>query len=180
LDDDNTLNKSGIPHNGTIVVVPHHRGKDYGRAKKKTAATASRRPSTRAPPPATEPEQDAPQGPLAQLPDVRHVGSIPGVRVGTKWDKRIEVAHAGVHRSPMSGIAGKADNENNSEEGDYAMEAEADNLFDDDAGSVKDSHAATPVFAYEGPSDEDERLQRHHRVNRGSGSGSGCGLGRRA
>ncbi|KAF9101601.1 ubiquitin-like with PHD and RING finger domains 2 [Mortierella sp. GBA35] len=109
LDDDNTLNKSGIPHNGTITVVPHNRGKVYGKTKKKVAATASLHSSTRVPPLATEPEQDVPQGPPAQLPDMRFVGAIPGVPVGTKWNKRIEVAHAGVHRPPMSGIAGKAD-----------------------------------------------------------------------
>ncbi|KAF9081301.1 ubiquitin-like with PHD and RING finger domains 2, partial [Mortierella sp. AD031] len=109
LDDDNTLNKSGIPHNGTITVVPHNRGKVYGKTKKKVAATASLRSSTRVPPLATEPEQDVAQGPPAQLPDMRFVGAIPGVPVGTKWNKRIEVAHAGVHRPPMSGIAGKAD-----------------------------------------------------------------------
>ncbi|KAF9344554.1 ubiquitin-like with PHD and RING finger domains 2, partial [Mortierella sp. AD094] len=40
--------------------------------------------------------------------DLKHVGPIPGVPVGSSWRFRINVAEAGVHRPPVAGIAGKA------------------------------------------------------------------------
>ncbi|KAJ1675653.1 hypothetical protein EV182_000847, partial [Spiromyces aspiralis] len=40
--------------------------------------------------------------------DVDHIGSIPGVPVGSSWLYRIGCSEAGVHRPPVGGIAGKS------------------------------------------------------------------------
>ncbi|KAJ2723393.1 hypothetical protein GGI07_002668 [Coemansia sp. Benny D115] len=37
-----------------------------------------------------------------------HIGPIPGVRVGQSWQYRIQVSESGVHRPPVSGIAGSS------------------------------------------------------------------------
>ncbi|KAF9920093.1 hypothetical protein FBU30_010124 [Linnemannia zychae] len=41
--------------------------------------------------------------------DMRFVGPIPGVPVGTFWEKRIDVSRAKVHRPSMAGISGAAE-----------------------------------------------------------------------
>jgi E3 ubiquitin-protein ligase UHRF1 len=41
--------------------------------------------------------------------DKKHVGAIPKVPVGGLWQYRIEVSEAGVHRPPVSGMAGNKD-----------------------------------------------------------------------
>ncbi|KAF9128393.1 ubiquitin-like with PHD and RING finger domains 2 [Mortierella sp. 14UC] len=41
--------------------------------------------------------------------DMRFVGPIPGIPVGTTWAKRIDISYAGVHRPTMAGISGQAE-----------------------------------------------------------------------
>ncbi|CAM9338943.1 unnamed protein product [Discosporangium mesarthrocarpum] len=41
--------------------------------------------------------------------DKHHFGAVPGVRVGSMWQFRMEVSEDGIHRPPVSGMAGTAD-----------------------------------------------------------------------
>ncbi|KAG0047352.1 hypothetical protein BGZ83_007576 [Gryganskiella cystojenkinii] len=43
------------------------------------------------------------------LVDQYHVGRIPGIAVGSSWRKRLHVAAAGMHRPPVAGIGGTAE-----------------------------------------------------------------------